>query len=54
MAAPDFVAIGHVTLDRFGGAVRPGGAALYAAVAAHASGFPPASSPATAMTFRWS
>jgi len=30
--APEFVAVGHVTLDRFGGEVRPGGAALYAAV----------------------
>jgi len=35
---PDFVAIGHVTVDRFGAAVRPGGAALYAAVAAHRLG----------------
>lgn len=34
MTAPDFVAIGHVTLDRFGDSVRPGGGALYAAVAA--------------------
>jgi sugar/nucleoside kinase (ribokinase family) len=34
MGAPDFVAIGHVTLDRFGDAARPGGAALYAAVTA--------------------
>ena len=34
MGAPDFVAIGHVTLDRFGDVVRPGGAALYAAVTA--------------------
>lgn len=34
MTAPDFVAIGHVTLDHFGDTVRPGGAALYAAVAA--------------------
>jgi sugar/nucleoside kinase (ribokinase family) len=32
--APDFVAIGHVTLDRFGDEVRAGGAALYAAVTA--------------------
>jgi len=32
--APEFVAVGHVTLDRFGGEVRPGGAALYAAVTA--------------------
>jgi sugar/nucleoside kinase (ribokinase family) len=34
VSAPDFVAIGHVTLDRFGDAIRPGGAALYAAVVA--------------------
>ena len=34
MSAPDFVAIGHVTLDHFGEVVRPGGAALYAAVTA--------------------
>jgi sugar/nucleoside kinase (ribokinase family) len=32
--APDFIAIGHVTLDHFGDTVRPGGAALYAAVTA--------------------
>ncbi len=38
MAAPDFVAVGHVTLDRFGDQVRPGGAALYAAVTAHRLG----------------
>jgi sugar/nucleoside kinase (ribokinase family) len=38
MAAPEFVAIGHVTLDRFGDVVRPGGAALYAAVTAHRLG----------------
>lgn len=38
MAAPDFVAIGHATFDRFGGVVRPGGAALYAAVTAHRLG----------------
>ena len=31
---PEFVAIGHVTLDRFGDEVRPGGAALYSAIAA--------------------
>jgi sugar/nucleoside kinase (ribokinase family) len=36
--APDFVAVGHVTLDRFGDATRPGGAALYAAVTAHRLG----------------
>jgi sugar/nucleoside kinase (ribokinase family) len=40
VSAPDFLAIGHVTLDRFGTAIRPGGAALYAAVAAHRSGVP--------------
>lgn len=34
MASPQFVAVGHVTLDRFGEAARPGGAALYAAVTA--------------------
>jgi len=38
MAAPDFVAVGHVTLDHFGDDVRPGGAALYAAVTAHRLG----------------
>lgn len=38
MPAPDFVAVGHVTLDRFGGEVRPGGAALFAAVTAHRLG----------------
>src|SRR5688572_20573064 len=38
MGAPDFVAIGHVTLDRFGDVVRPGGAALYAAITAHRLG----------------
>lgn len=34
MSAPEFLAIGHVTLDRFGDVVRPGGTALYAAVTA--------------------
>jgi sugar/nucleoside kinase (ribokinase family) len=34
MSAPEFVAIGHVTLDRFGDEIRPGGAALYAAITA--------------------
>jgi hypothetical protein len=34
VSAPEFIAIGHVTLDRFGDVVRPGGAALYAAVTA--------------------
>jgi sugar/nucleoside kinase (ribokinase family) len=39
VSAPDFVAIGHVTLDRFpDGLVRPGGSALYAAVTAHRLG----------------
>lgn len=38
MSAPDFVAIGHVTLDRLGESTRPGGAALYAAVTAHRLG----------------
>ena len=38
MSAPDFVAIGLVTLDRFGEATRPGGSALYAAVTAHRLG----------------
>ena len=38
MNAPDFVAIGHVTLDRVGDVVRPGGAALYSAVTAHRLG----------------
>jgi sugar/nucleoside kinase (ribokinase family) len=38
VSAPDFVAVGHVTLDDFGEVVRPGGAALYAAVAAHRLG----------------
>jgi 1D-myo-inositol 3-kinase len=38
VSAPDFVAIGHVTLDRFGESMRPGGSALYAAVTAHRLG----------------
>ena len=38
MTAPDFVAIGHVTLDHFPDVVRPGGAALYAAIAAQRLG----------------
>jgi sugar/nucleoside kinase (ribokinase family) len=38
VSAPEFVAIGHVTLDHFGDAVRPGGAALYAAVTAQRLG----------------
>lgn len=36
--SPEFVAAGHVTLDRRDGVVRPGGAALYAAVTAHRLG----------------
>jgi sugar/nucleoside kinase (ribokinase family) len=39
VSAPDFVAIGHVTLDHFGEVSRPGGAALFAAVTAHRLGF---------------
>jgi len=38
VSAPDFVAIGHVTLDRIGESTRPGGAALFAAVTAHRLG----------------
>src|SRR5438046_2407393 len=38
MAAPDFLAIGHVTLDRFGDEVRLGGGALYSALTAHRLG----------------
>jgi sugar/nucleoside kinase (ribokinase family) len=38
MTAPDFVAVGHLTLDRFGATVRPGGAALYAAITAQRLG----------------
>jgi len=38
VSAPDFVAIGHVTLDRIGEATRPGGAALFAAVTAYRLG----------------
>lgn len=38
LTAPEFVAIGHVTLDRSGPATRPGGAALFAAVTAHRLG----------------
>ncbi len=35
---PDFVAVGHVTLDRTADGVRPGGAAYYAAITAHRLG----------------
>jgi sugar/nucleoside kinase (ribokinase family) len=38
VSAPDFVAVGHVTLDTVGEATRPGGSALYAAVTAHRLG----------------
>jgi sugar/nucleoside kinase (ribokinase family) len=38
MAAPDFLSIGHVTLDRFGDEVRLGGGALYSAITAHRLG----------------
>jgi len=34
----DFVAVGHVTLDRTPGGIRPGGAAYYAALTAHRLG----------------
>ena len=34
----DFLAVGHVTLDRTPGGVRPGGAAYYAAMTAHRLG----------------
>jgi len=38
VSAPEFVAIGHVTLDRIGDVVRPGGAAAYAAITAERLG----------------
>jgi sugar/nucleoside kinase (ribokinase family) len=38
MTAPDFVAVGHLTLDHLGSTLRPGGAALYAAVTAQRLG----------------
>jgi sugar/nucleoside kinase (ribokinase family) len=38
VSSPDFVAIGHITLDHFGESTRPGGSALYAAVTAHRLG----------------
>jgi sugar/nucleoside kinase (ribokinase family) len=38
LAAPDFLAIGHVTLDRFGDELRLGGGALYAAITAYRLG----------------
>ena len=38
MAAPEFLAIGHVTIDRFGDEFRLGGGALYSAITAHRLG----------------
>lgn len=38
MAAPEFLAIGHVTIDRFGDEIRLGGGALYSAVTAYRLG----------------
>jgi len=38
VSAPDFVAVGHVTLDTIAEATRPGGSALYAAITAHRLG----------------
>ncbi len=38
MEIPDFVVVGHVTLDEMETARRPGGAALYAALTAHRLG----------------
>jgi len=38
MAAPEFLAVGHVTLDRFGDEIRPGGGALYSAITAYRLG----------------
>jgi sugar/nucleoside kinase (ribokinase family) len=38
MPGLDFVAVGHVTLDHFGDTMRPGGAALFAAVTAQRLG----------------
>jgi sugar/nucleoside kinase (ribokinase family) len=35
---PDFLAVGHVTLDETPGGLRPGGSALYAGLAAHRLG----------------
>jgi sugar/nucleoside kinase (ribokinase family) len=36
--SPEFVAVGHLTFDRFGRATRLGGAALYTALTAHRLG----------------
>ena len=38
MTAPDFVAVGHLTLDHLGSTLRAGGAALDAAVTAQRLG----------------
>jgi hypothetical protein len=38
VAAPEFLAVGHLTLDRFGDEVRLGGGALYSAITAHRLG----------------
>jgi sugar/nucleoside kinase (ribokinase family) len=38
VSPPEFVAVGHVTLDHFGEVVRPGGGAVYAAITAHRLG----------------
>jgi sugar/nucleoside kinase (ribokinase family) len=39
MSAPDFVAVGHVTLGQTETGTRPGGSALYAALTAHRLGY---------------
>ena len=39
MAAPEFLAVGHVTLDRFGDEIRLGGGALYSAITAYRLGW---------------
>jgi sugar/nucleoside kinase (ribokinase family) len=36
--APDFVAVGHLTVDELSGGLRPGGSALYAGLFAHHQG----------------
>ena len=35
---PDFVAVGHVTVDELPGGLRPGGSVLYAGLLAHRQG----------------
>jgi sugar/nucleoside kinase (ribokinase family) len=37
-ATPDFVAVGHLTVDELSGGIRPGGSALYAGLFAHQQG----------------